>query len=267
LRRLHNQQQHEVMHVFSRLFGADGKLNTCVVPGHCDAVLRVFDIAPGRARKSTDHTFTSRAEFVKVLQTLRRGARGVVLETPERERKLAELHAQSLAAGGPWRLMPGARPWLLELVDKSTGEPTPLCDRAGPHTGRLAASVGEALPLQPRAYRQPAQTEREKEAAVRRLQVDSEAAQRALVVAAVAATVAAAEAAAAVAALIELAEKRGQQLDSLLLPDIATHVERLRELGLGDQAEAFVAARLRLTKHDVRPDVKGGWEGGAPLTV
>ena len=107
------------MHVFSRLFGADGKLNTCVVPGHCDAVLRVFDIAPGRARKSTDHTFRSRAEFVKVLQTLRRRARGVVLETPERERKLAELHAQSLAAGGPWRLMPGARPWLLELVDLS----------------------------------------------------------------------------------------------------------------------------------------------------
>ena len=253
MRRHHNQQCHEVVHVFSQLFVAGG-LNPCFVPEGCIAVLRVFDIVPGCTDRFTDHTFTSRAEFVETLLELRQGARGVCLETEERARQLAEEHAQSLASGGACRLMPGARGYELAKVDTTTGARTVLCGRAGPHSPLLAQAVGAKLPLQPQPL-QAAQTERQKEAAVKLLHTRSAEAQHELVKAAAAAAVGTAEAA---AALIEVSEKRGTQLDVFLQPEIERRSAQLREAGLGDQAASFLAARLELTKHCVRPDVKGG---------
>ena len=257
MRRHHNQQCHEVVHVFSQLFVAGG-LNPCFVPEGCIAVLRVFDIVPGCTDRFADHTFTSRAEFVETLHVLRQGARGVCLETEERARQLAEEHAQSLASGGACRLMPGARGYELAKVDTTTGARTVLCGRAGPHSELLAQAVGAKLPPQ-QHVRQAAQTERQKDAAVKLLHTRSAEAQHELVKAAAAAAVGTAEAA---AALIEVAEKRGTQLDVFLQPEIERRSAQLREAGLGHQAASFLAARLELTKHCVRPDVKGGMKGG-----
>ena len=64
--------------------------------------------------------------------------------------------------------------------------------------------------------------------------------------------------------LIELVQKRHEQLECSVKPKIEDLQDQLRQLGLGAEAEAFVEARLRLTKHEVRPDVKGGVKGGAP---
>ena len=225
------------------------------MPEHCDAVLRLFHIELGCAGQFTDHTFRTRAELVEVVYRQRRGARGVVFETEATARSRAESLVQSLADGGACRLMNGAKPWALIKVDKTTGESTPLCDRAGPFSPRLAASIGVlALPPRARHVHQAAQTEREKKAAVKQLQTCSTGAERTLVEAAAAAV----ETAEAAAALIELAAKRGQQLDICLQPEMERRSAQLREAGLGDLAAAFVAARLLLTKHCVRPDAKGG---------
>ena len=247
------------MHVFSHLFDA-GELNPCVVPKDYDAVLRVFSIVPGRTGQFTDHTFTSQAEFVELLRVLRQGARGVCLETEERARELAEEHAQSLATGGACRLMPGATPYELAMVNKKTGVRIVKCGRAGPHSELLAQSVGAVLPLRLGPL-QAAQTTHEKEAAVELLKTRSAAAELALEEAAAAATAASADAA---ATLIQLAATRGQQLDDLVRPEIERLLALLRAASqkLGGLADAFVAARLQLTKHNVRPDVKGGLVGG-----
>ena len=219
-------------------------------------MLRLFHFELGCAGQFTDHSFSTRAGLVELVYQQRRGARGVVFEAEATARVRAESLVQSLADGGAWRLMPGATPWALFLLDKTTGESTRLCDRAGPFLPGLAASIGVlAAPPPQQHVRQAAQTERQKDAAVKLLHTRSAEAQHELVKAAAAAAVGTAEAA---AALIEVAEKRGTQLDVFLQPEIERLSVQLREAGLGDQAALFLAARLELTKHCVRPDVKGG---------
>ena len=191
---------------------------------------------------------------------LRTGECSVLGETPADARRRAKEHVQSLRTGGVYRLQPGANAWDLVLVNDETGEETVLCGRAGPHTQRLAqAIVGVTCDVPPSGQTlQAAQAKAELKAEVRQLNERSSTAEAALRKAA------AFGHADDAAELIKLAAKRGQWPESDLLPRIKALVSRLGVAGLGEEAEAFVTARLALTMHHARPDVKGGKLGGAP---
>lgn len=149
----------------------------------------------------------------------------------------------------------GSLTYNIVVKKDATGEEEVLCGRPGPHTSRLTEAVlGEAPGAQQAGQPlQRAQTEAVKRAEVRKLSESSAAAEAALAEAA-----ATAGATADASELIERCAERGQRPERELLPLIRAAEARLREVGLGKAAEAFVAQRLALTMHHARPDTKGG---------
>ena len=244
-------QQQQVTDVFSRLFVADG-LSAELVPEGCSAWLRCYDpLGAG----FTDYAFASETQFVDVLAEQRKDARGVLSETADVALQRAQAQAKSLRENGPLRLLKGGVAYNIVVKKDATGEEEVLCGRPGPHTSRLAEAIlGEAPGAQQAGQPlQRAQTEAMKKAEVRELVERSAAAEAAL---AEAATTAGASAAAS--ELIELCAERGRRLERELLPLIQAAKKQLREVGLDEEAEAFVARRLALTMHHARPDSKGG---------
>jgi hypothetical protein len=255
-RRLYNSLQLEITDTFGRLFVGD-QLNEQLVPHGSTLKLRVYD--PSGSGGNADYPFASRAQFVKVLTSLRKGARGIFCEAPADAQRHAAAQLQSLCRGGRQRLMPGARAWNLLKTDE-TGEVLVLCGRAGPHTPRLAEAIGgmRGASLLGQQPLQEAQTEAAKRAEVRQLKEHSAAMEAALVQGAAAGTHAP-----DAAKLIELAAKRGCEPERVLLPRLEILAGRLATAGLREEAEAFIRSRLELTKHEVRPEVIGGALGGA----
>jgi hypothetical protein len=255
-RRLYNSLQLEITDTFGRLFVGD-QLNEQLVPHGSTLKLRVYD--PSGSGGNADYPFASRAQFVKVLTSLRKGARGIFCEAPADAQRHAAAQLQSLCRGGRQRLMPGARAWNLLKTDE-TGEVLVLCGRAGPHTPRLAEAIGgmRGASLLGQQPLQEAQTEAAKRAEVRQLKEHSAAMEAALVQGAAAGTHAP-----DAAKLIELAAKRGCEPERVLLPRLEILAGRLATAGLREEAEAFIRSRLELTKHEVRPEVIGGVIGGA----
>ena len=250
-RRHHTQLQAEITDVFSRIFVADG-LSAQLVPEGCTASVRCYDpLGAG----STDYVFASETQFVAVLGKLRKDARGVLPETPEVAQLRVQAQAKSLREGGPVRLFKGGVAYDIVVTD-AAGEEEVLCGRAGAHTSRLAEAVIGVSPSAHQAGQplQLAQTEAVKKAEVRGLGKRSAAAEAALVEAAGVSTDA--------SELINLCELRGRRPEGELLPLIQAAQTRLCEVGKGEEAEALVAARLALTMHHARPDVKGGKLGG-----
>ena len=257
-RRLYNRLQLEITDTFGRLFVGD-QLNEQLVPHGSTLKLRVYD--PSGSGGNADYPFASRAQFVKVLTSLRKGARGIFCEAPADAQRHAAAQLQSLCRGGGQRLMPGARAWnLLLCMTDETGEVLVLCGRAGPHTPRLAEAIGgmRGASLLGQQPLQEAQTEAAKRAEVRQLKEHSAAMEAALVQGAAAG----AHAPDAVK-LIELAAKRGCEPERVLLPRLEILAGRLATAGLREEAKAFIRSRLELTKHEVRPEVIGGVIGGA----
>ena len=257
-RRLYNSLQLEITDTFGRLFVGD-QLNEQLVPHGSTLKLRVYD--PSGSGGNADYPFASRAQFVEVLTSLRKGARGIFCEAPADAQRHAAAQLQSLCRGGRQRLMPGARAWnLLLCMTDETGEVLVLCGRAGPHTPRLAEAIGgmRGASLLGQQPLQEAQTEAAKRAEVRQLKEHSAAMEAALVQGA-----AAGAHAPDAAKLIELAAKRGCEPERVLLPRLEILAGRLATAGLREEAEAFIRSRLELTKHEVRPEVIGGVIGGA----
>jgi hypothetical protein len=180
-RRLYNSLQLEITDTFGRLFVGD-QLNEQLVPHGSTLKLRVYD--PSGSGGNADYPFASRAQFVKVLTSLRKGARGIFCEAPADAQRHAAAQLQSLCRGGGQRLMPGARAWnLLLCMTDETGEVLVLCGRAGPHTPRLAEAVGgmRGASVSGQQPLQEAQTEAAKRAEVRQLKEHSAAMEAALV--------------------------------------------------------------------------------------
>lgn len=257
-RRLYNSLQLEITDTFGRLFVGD-QLNEQLVPHGSTLKLRVYD--PSGSGGNADYPFASRAQFVKVLTSLREGARGIFCEAPADAQRHAAAQLQSLCRGGGQRLMPGARAWNLLKTDE-TGEVLVLCGRAGPHTPRLAEAIGgmRGASLLGQQPLQEAQTEAAKRAEVRQLKEHSAAMEAALVQGAAAGT----HAPDAAIKLIELAAKRGCEPERVLLPRLEILAGRLATAGLREEAEAFIRSRLELTKHEVRPEVIGGARCNSP---
>ena len=186
---------------------------------------------------------------------------GVLGEALELSRRRAEEQAADLAGLQTGRVLaPGARAWRLVLTDARSASPYQLCGRGGWHTRDMLLGLELELPAQPTTSNdvllQEATDPRQYGDQVR---VASVLAEEQLRSAAAALEPAAVEQAAnAVTELVALAEARGCLPTRDAEERHAAALVALERLGLSPEAGRYVQARLDLTKHEARAQVKGG---------